>query len=211
MSKWFQRHKQKWYTVGIWIPNSELIWYSNGQKEVGCHSIKKLSRFWMFSDIFFDPVLEWHLTLCPKRISDGWINQTTFYCTVGIWNWTIWNQETFEIWTFWSSDFKWSGFQMLGFNYGYSFSSNHSKTGPFKIRTFLSGFKMFFDKMAAICPNFKWLGLWISGPIEIQTICNSTSVWPFEIQTSPDFRCHCVLKLSIEKYRCVCTWILGMQ
>ena len=36
--------------------------------------------------------------------------------------------------------------------------TNHLKTEPFKILTFLSGFKMFFDKMAAICLNLKWLG-----------------------------------------------------
>ena len=28
--------------------------------------------------------------------------------TVGIWNPTIWNPETFKIHTFWRSDFKWS-------------------------------------------------------------------------------------------------------
>ena len=59
--------------------------------------------------------------------------------TVGIWNPNIWNPETFEIRTFWRSDFKWSGFSYQ----------------PFEIRTFLSGFQMFFDKMAAICPDFR--------------------------------------------------------
>ena len=56
--------------------------------------------------------------------------------------------------------FKWSGF-----SYGYSFSPNHLKTRPFEIWTFLSVFKMVFDKMAAICPDFKWLGFRISDPI----------------------------------------------
>ena len=45
--------------------------------------------------------------------------------------------------------FKWSGFSYQ----------------PFEIRTFLSGFQMVFDKMAAICPDFKWLGFRISDPI----------------------------------------------
>ena len=37
---------------------------------------------------------------------------------------------------------------------------------PFKIRTFLSGFQMIFDKMAAISPDFfKWLGFQISDPV----------------------------------------------
>ena len=35
--------------------------------------------------------------------------------------------------------------------------------GPFKIWTFLSGFQMFFDKMAAMCPDFKFFR--ISEPI----------------------------------------------
>ena len=56
--------------------------------------------------------------------------------------------------------FKWSSF-----SYGFSYSPNHSKTGPFEIRMFLSGFQMVFNKMEAICPDFKWLGFCISGPI----------------------------------------------
>ena len=44
--------------------------------------------------------------------------------------------------------FKWSGF-----SYGYG--PNHLKTGPFEIQTFLFGFQMVVDKMAAICPDFK--------------------------------------------------------
>ena len=27
------------------------------------------------------------------------------------------------------------------------------------------GFQMVFDKMAPICPDYKWLGFWISDPI----------------------------------------------
>ena len=54
--------------------------------------------------------------------------------------------------------FKWSGL-----SYGYS--PNHLKTRPFKIRPFLSGFQMVFDKMAAICQDFKWFGFRISDPI----------------------------------------------
>ena len=38
--------------------------------------------------------------------------------TVGIWDPTIWNLETFEIQTFWRSDLKW-----LGFSYGYNCDS----------------------------------------------------------------------------------------
>ena len=48
--------------------------------------------------------------------------------------------------------------QYVNLNYGYSFSPNHWKTGPFKIWTFLSGFQMVFDKIAAFCPDFNWLG-----------------------------------------------------
>ena len=68
--------------------------------------------------------------------------------------------------------FKWSGFSYR----------------PFKIRTFLSGFQMVFDKMAAFV---RISNGWASGfqiPFEIQTICNPTSFGPFEIQTRSDFR-----------------------
>ena len=57
-------------------------------------------------------------------------------------------------------------FKWLGFSYGYSYSPNHLKTGPFEIQTFLSGFQMVFDKMAAICLDFKWLGFRISDSIQ---------------------------------------------
>ena len=73
---------------------------------------------------------------------------------MGIWNPTILNPDFLKI------RFKW-----LGFRYGYSCSPNCSKTGPFKILMLMSRFQMVFDKMAAICPNFKWLGLQISDPI----------------------------------------------
>ena len=73
--------------------------------------------------------------------------------------------------------FKWSGF-----SYSYSNSPNHLKTGPFKIWTFFQ-ISMVFDKMAAISPDFKWLGFRISDPI-----WNPTSFWPFEIQNCSDFR-----------------------
>ena len=42
---------------------------------------------------------------------------------------------------------------------------NHSKTRPFKFWALLSRFQMVFDKMVAICLDFKWLGFWISDPI----------------------------------------------
>ena len=63
-----------------------------------------------------------------------------------------------------SGDLK-SRLQMVG--YGYYYDPNHLKTRPLEIRTFLLGFQMVLvlDKMATICPNFKWLGLWISDPI----------------------------------------------
>ena len=75
--------------------------------------------------------------------------------TVGIWNLEIWNPETFEIQTFGRLDFKWFGFKWSGYSYAYSYSPNHSKTGPFEIRTFLSRFQMVFDKMAALCQDFR--------------------------------------------------------
>ena len=48
--------------------------------------------------------------------------------------------------------FKWSDF-----TYGYG--PNHLKT-----KSFIQISNGCFDKMAAICPDFKWLGFWISDP-----------------------------------------------
>ena len=70
-----------------------------------------------------------------------------------------------------NSDFLKIGFQMVQFMKGwcnsffYGYGPNYLKTSQFKIQTFLSGFQMFFDKMAFICPDFKWLGFQISDPI----------------------------------------------
>ena len=54
-----------------------------------------------------------------------------YYHTVGILNPTIWNSETFEIRTFESGISSGLVFEWSGFSYGYSYSTNHSKTGPF--------------------------------------------------------------------------------
>ena len=68
---------------------------------------------------------------------------------------TQWGSEIqpFKIRPFLRLDCKW-----FSLSYGYSCSPNHSKTGPFKIQTFVSGFQIFYDNMAAICSDFKWLG-----------------------------------------------------
>ena len=84
--------------------------------------------------------------------------------------------------TFWRSDFKCSGFQMVGLQLILLLQS-----WPFKIRTFLSGFQMLFDKWQ---PFVQISNGWASGfqiPSKIRTICNPTSFWPFDIQTSPNF------------------------
>ena len=81
--------------------------------------------------------------------------------TVGIWNPTI-----FKSGNIWNLDFLKVGFQMVGFSYGYIFSPNDLKAGPFEILTFLPSFQIVFDKMAPICPDFKWLGFQISDPIK---------------------------------------------
>ena len=66
--------------------------------------------------------LDYHLNTRQYVIysEDSLIQMST---TVGIWNTTIWNPETFVIRTFLRSYFKW-----LGFSYGCS--HNYSKTGP---------------------------------------------------------------------------------
>ena len=42
--------------------------------------------------------------------------------------------------------------------------------------------------MAAICPDFKWLGFWISDPIRNPDHLQPKLFWPFKIQTRSNFR-----------------------
>ena len=91
-----------------------------------------------------------------------------------------------EIGTFWRSDFKWSGLRC-----GYSYSPNHSKTRPFKILPFLSGFQMLFDKMAYLITFWildkngalKKIGLVFRCPSKIGSLANQTFFTPFEDHT----------------------------
>ena len=62
-------------------------------------------------------------------------------------------------------------------------SSRYFKVRPSKIKAFQFRFQMVFDKMAAICPDFKWSGFQISDPLN-----NLAIQKPFEIRKSPDFR-----------------------
>ena len=71
---------------------------------------------------------------------------------------TIQNLETFNIRTFEIQISHGPFFKESGYNLSYSYGPNHSKTGPFKVWTFLSGFQMVFDKMAAIFLDFIWQG-----------------------------------------------------
>ena len=72
--------------------------------------------------------------------------------------------QTFEIRTFGRSDFKW-----LGFSYGFSHSSYHSKSGHF-------------------CPDFKWTLTKRRPFVRISNGRASRFQGAFKIQTSPDFR-----------------------
>ena len=71
-------------------------------------------------------------------------------------------------------------FKRPGFTYGFSCGPNHSKTRPLEFRTILVGFLMVFDKMAAICPDFKWLGLQISVPIWIPDLLQPNLFWTIQ-------------------------------
>ena len=68
-------------------------------------------------------------------------------------------------------DFLKVGFQMGRISYGWALAlaiaivPTIKKTGPFEIWTFLSGLQIVFDKLAAICLDFKWLGFRISDPV----------------------------------------------
>ena len=97
----------------------------------------------------------------------------------------------FDIQTFRRLVFKWSCL-----SYDHSYSPAHSQTGTFKIQTFLSRFQWLLTKWR---PFIRILNDWASGcqiPFEIQTICNSTSFWPFKIQNSPDFRSPLLTEIS---------------
>ena len=60
-------------------------------------------------------------------------------------------------------------------------SPNYLKTGWFQIWMFLFGFQLVFDKMAAICPDFKCFLI-----LDLFKIL--TSFRPFKIRMSLDFR-----------------------
>ena len=81
----------------------------------------------------------------------------------------------------WNPDFRRPDFKRSGFSYGYS--PNHLKTGPFKIRKFLSRFQMVFWKNGSHLSGFQKVGL-PDFRSHIQTICNPTSCWQFKIQIS---------------------------
>ena len=65
-------------------------------------------------------------------------------------------------------DFLKIRFQMVQFSNGLALAIvlTIQKTGPFEIRTFLSGFQIVCDNMAAMCPDYKWLGFRISDLIQ---------------------------------------------
>ena len=75
-----------------------------------------------------------------------------------------------------------------GSGFSYSYDCSHSNTRLFKIQNFLPGFQMVFNKMATICPDFKWLGFQIADPIQNLDHLQHNLFSMFEIQTSPDFR-----------------------
>ena len=66
----------------------------------------------------------------PKAVPFHWRPVTSWKKNYNV----IWNPLRLELRTFWRSDIKWSGL-----SYGYN--PNRSKTGLFKIKTFLSGFQ----------------------------------------------------------------------
>ena len=92
--------------------------------------------------------------------------------TVGIWILTIWIPETFEHATFWSSDFKWFGIQMVGLSV-----ISYAQDSP---TIWIP------DKLMPSCFLMCWSGIQMA--FENQTIWQPTSFPPFEYQTSLVFR-----------------------
>ena len=89
-----------------------------------------------------------------KKLNFSWAHQMKSINTVGIWNLTIWNPQAGLCEGQISNGlaFKW-----LSFTYGYS--PNQSKTGPFKIGTFLSGFQMVIWQNGCHLSGFQMVGL----------------------------------------------------
>ena len=74
--------------------------------------------------------------------------------TVGIWNPTIWNPETFAI-----------GFQMVWFLDGRALAIAIATVPTIQKPDIFVQISNGFDKMATICLDLKWLGFQISDPI----------------------------------------------
>ena len=58
--------------------------------------------------------------------------------------------------------------ELLHVHYSWDLKSKHLNSilsEPFKIGVYMTGFQMIFDIMATMCPDFKWLGFWISDSI----------------------------------------------
>ena len=83
----------------------------------------------------------------------------------------IWISGTIRNLSFWRWDFNWSG------------SPNHSKSGRFGL-----DFKWFFTKGWPFVQISNGRDSVFQIPFETWIVGNPTSFWPFEIQTSLDFR-----------------------
>ena len=116
------------------------------------------------------------ITFCSN-----FIQSLTYVRTVGIWNPTIQNSESFEIWPFCRLYFKWSALQRVGL-----WLKLWSQV--FKIGQFCRDFQWFLKKWQLFVSILNGLDSGFQIPFKIKTIFRPTSFWTFKIQTSLDFR-----------------------
>ena len=139
----------------MWSTNVQNL---NGCPKNGLNLVQFSNPIWklvQFSDVLRSILnVNWTFESRPFK---NWPQKSLFFSEETFF-WIM--SSTVGIWSI-SPEFKW-----LGFSDSYSYSPDHLKTGPFKIRTLLSWFQMVFDKIAVICLDFKWLGFQISDPIQ---------------------------------------------
>ena len=82
-----------------------------------------------------------------------------------LYNWVLKSDHS-KSWNIQNPDFLTIKFQMDRFSKGLAMVMVLAILKLDHAKPFLSGFEMVYDKMAAICPNFKWLALWIPDPIQ---------------------------------------------
>ena len=152
----------KWASLLVWSHESKgvhinILWWSQE-----CSCILRVGCFFYWNLWLFDPSATYFsLKYKSATINLEILNVIQLSSLVDLsfvsCNWQKvlqWGSETFEFRTFWGSDVKWSGICHV-----HSFSPNHSKTRPFKIRTFFVQISNGFWQNGAHLSRFHMAGL----------------------------------------------------